>query len=290
MGKVYSFEQIENASEAIPSSMDFEAAIGNFEDAVNREITQGTLSGAVIYGSVAIRAYSLRSDFDCLIIPFDHSPASISAINRVISATNPDKKIDISAITHPKARLASGMHEIDRYFGDHLTGSSRLVFGEDPADYIQFPDYGAYIHLISYIRHKKRSIATSFTTGNNDYYKGLQRILELPLAVGRKTLRTVDEIEATHLAISDSANKNKITPASLELFDALGLGFTPKTLLQLNSDYNLALADSLSGKLSEEEYTAILQEISKAGIDASYWLDELDVTLTEHYGQIHPNE
>lgn len=284
MGKVFSFDQVQQGSKVIPSSEDFEAAIENFETASHREISEGTLSGAVIYGSVAIRAYSLRSDFDCLLIPFNHSPESVAAINRVVSATNPTKKIDVSTIVHPKGRLESGMHEIDRYFGDHLTGSSRLVFGEDPADYIRYPEYGAYTHLISYIRHKKRSVAAGFTGEHDDYYKGLQRILELPLAVGRKTLRAVDDIDGTHFATADSANKARITPASIQLFDTLGLSETPNAILQLNARYNRALAEALDGELSEEEYDAVLDEIAGSGIDASNWLDELDDHLTRRYG------
>lgn len=283
MGKVFSFEQIEKGSDAIPSSKDFEGAISNFEEAANLEIAQGNLSGAVLYGSVAIRAYSLRSDFDCLVIPFDHSTESVSAINRVVSAASPDNKIDVSAITHPKARLASGMHEIDRYFGDHLTGNSRLVFGEDPSSYIQFPDYGAYVHLISYIRHKKRSVSTSFTTDGEDYYKGLQRILELPLAVGRKTLRAIDEIETTHFATSDSANKEKITPASIQLFDKLGVSDVPQSIIELNAEYNRILEGALSGRVTQAEYDAMLYTIAETGIDASNWLDELDRILFERY-------
>ena len=283
MGKVFSVEEINNAPETIPSAADFEAAISNFEEAVNREVDQGALSGAMIYGSVAIRAYSLRSDFDCLITPYEHSLDSQAAIDRVITATNPSGKIDVSSITHSKTRLASGMHEIDRYFGNHLTGDSRLVFGEDSADYMRFPDYGPYIHLISYIRHKKRSVATAFSPDAKEHHKGLQKILELPLAVGRKTLRALDELEGTHFATSDSANKERITPASMELFDTLGLANTPQSLIELSQHYNLALSNVLSGELSQQEYEVVLKRIATAGIDATNWLDKLDTVITDRY-------
>jgi hypothetical protein len=127
-------------------------------------------------------------------------------------------------------------------------------------------------------------VAAGFTGEHDDYYKGLQRILELPLAVGRKTLRAVDDIDGTHFATADSANKARITPASIQLFDTLGLSETPNAILQLNARYNRALAEALDGELSEEEYDAVLDEIAGSGIDASNWLDELDDHLTRRYG------
>lgn len=285
MGRVFSYEQTQEASKYVPSSGDFEAAIENFAVAAGSEIARGTISGAVIYGSVAIRAYTLRSDFDCLVVPYDHSIKGIRAISRVISAIGSSGRIDVGAIVHPRDRLAGGMHEIDRFFGDHLTGQSRLVYGEDVKDYIKFSDYGAYTHLISYIRHKKRSVATSFTTDGPEYYKGLQRILELPLAVGRKTLRAVDELERTTLATSDSADKSKIAPASLKLFDDAGLGEVPRVIMQLDKSYTDMLMASLSGEVREQEYKVFLDKIAEGGITASRWLDNLDEYLSGRYGQ-----
>lgn len=283
MGRVFSYEQTQEASKYIPSPEDFESAINRFADATNQEVSENKISGAVVYGSVAIRAYTMRSDFDCLIVPHNHSVDSITAINRIISSAEVDGKIDISAIIHPKDRLARGAHEIDRFFGDHLTGQSRLVYGEDIKDYIRFPDHGAYNHLISYIRHKKRSITNAFDARNPDYYKGLQRVLELPLAIGRKALKVADELEHTSLAMSDSANRSKVTPAALKLFNDAKLGDLPSSIIQLNIDYTDLLALAIKGKVDEQEYQTFLKEVALHGIEASTWLDDLDEYLGERY-------
>jgi hypothetical protein len=278
MGRVFSYEQIKNG-EAIPSADDFETAIGRFGDAANKEVDAGRISSAIIYGSVAIRAYTLRSDFDCMIVPFDHSIDSMDAILKIINLANPSGRIDMSVIVHPRSRLESGMHEIDRYFGDHLSSASRLVYGDDPADYIAYPDYGASTHLLAYLRHKKRSVSKGFVAQGDEKLKGLQRILELPLAIGRKTLRALDDINGSHFAISDSANKAKIMPASLELFDALELGDIPREILDLDKKYNALLQRVMNGVVEKTEYDLFLQEIQQRGGEASEWLDKLDTIL-----------
>jgi hypothetical protein len=280
MGRVFSFEQA-ISGECIPSSNDFETAINRFGETANQEIEAERISGAVIYGSVAIRAYNLRSDLDCMIVPFDHSSDSMAAIARIVNSANPSGRIEMSAIVHPRSRLESGMHEIDRYFGDHLSSASRLVHGSDPSQYITYPDYGASTHLLAYLRHKKRSVSTGFVAQNDDILKGLQRILELPLAVGRKTLRALDDINGSHFAISDSANKTKITPASISLFESLGIGDTPRKILELDKEYSEILQRVMNGDVEKREYELFLQEIQRRGGEASEWLDRLDSLLVD---------
>ncbi len=279
MGRVFSIEQIYNRDTNIPTLDDFEYAIDHFEQAAKSEIDAGNIAGALIYGSVAIRAYTLRSDLDCLIVPYDHSPQSLAAIAQILKASNPTGRIEMSAIVHPRSRLSTGAHEIDRYFGNHLSGSARLVYGEDPAGYMHFPDYGSRNHLLSYIRHKKRSVATGFLPEGPDQYKGLQRILELPLAIGRKTLRVLDEMNGTQAGTSDSANKKVIVPASLALFDSFGLDEVPRSIIELDREYSEMLKDMLEGNETEINYVELLGEIQFQGGKASEWLDKLDDAL-----------
>lgn len=285
MGRVFSYKQTQEASRYIPSAEDFTTAIDKFAHATNREVSEGNISGAIVYGSVAIGAYTMRSDFDCLIVPHDHTPDSVAAINRIITSAAGNGKIDMSTIIHPKDRLAKGAHEIDRFFGDHLTGQSRFVYGEDIKDYIRFPDYGAYTHLISYVRHKKRSVANAFDANNPDYYKALQRVLELPLAIGRKALRATNELDHTHSVMSDSANKSKITPAALHLFNDAKLGDVPNSILHLNADYTELLTQAINEEVNEQEYQIFLDEIALLGMKASTWLDALDEHFCEKYSK-----
>lgn len=281
MGRVFSLEQVSNHADSIPTLDDFEAGLDHFESAVSIEIDQGLISGAIIYGSAALRAYSVRSDIDCLITPYTHNDETISAVQRILKKSNPTGRLDVSAIVHPVDRLRSGRHEIDRYFGDHLRGPSRIVYGIDPAEGMNFPDYGAAIHLLSYLRHKKRSVATSFVASDHEYYKGLQRILELPLAVGRKALRTLDEINGTSYATSDSANKMRITPLSLELFDFYGIGALPRRVVELDRAYTQTLQNAIANGVNEHEYCQSIEEIDSLGVELSGWLDDFDDALMD---------
>lgn len=280
MGRVFSLEQVRNHVDHVPTLDDFEHGLGCLKSAVIAEIDRGFVSGAIVYGSAALRAYGIRSDIDCLITPHVHNAESMNAVQRILKNSNPTGRLDISAIVHPVARLQSGHHEIDRYFGDHLRGPSRIVYGKDPVEGMHFPDYGPDIHLLSYLRHKKRSVATSFVADDNEYYKGLQRILELPLAIGRKALRTLDEINGTAYATSDSANKLRITPLSLELFDSYGLGVLPRRVIECDRAYTQLLQDAIVNGVKKSEYLQSIQNIESVGIELSGWLDDFDDVLT----------
>lgn len=286
MGRVFSIEQVKDCAETVPVLSDFSDALANFESAAEEEIAGGAISGAIVYGSVAIGAANIRSDFDCMITPHDHTPEGRAAIGRVLQATSLDGLMEVGAILHPKPRLASGAHELDKYFGRHLTGGSRVVLGEDQANYIQFADQEGYPLLAAYIRHKKRSVSVSLSEVNPRYHIGLQRVLELPLAVGRKALQVLDDIEGTERATADSANKSKITPASLALFESLGLDEVPRELLDLNKAYTQVLEDFLQSSATEAQYADVLAEIASKGLDANVWLDLLDAQLEAKYAPI----
>lgn len=279
MGRVFSLEQVRNADEHIPNSQDFNNAVAGFESSVEREIERGTVTGAFIYGSVAIGTYGRRSDLDCGIVPIDHSPNSQEGIDRIVVATNPTGRIEVNPILHTRQRLMSGNHEIDRYFGEHLKGESRLVYGIDPAAYIRFANHDAATIMLMYLEHKKRSIAPGMTPHSPEFFKGLQRILELPLAIGRKALRAYNEVNGTSKRFADSANRTYITPAVLAFFEELALDAVPQNLLALDQQYSKVLDDILAGAATDKDYTAVLAEIRARGGEASVWLDQIDIAL-----------
>ncbi len=281
MGRVFDWEQVCHHTDTIPGAQDFVDATTNFGAQVQEEIEKDTIVGAVVFGSAALGTTGYRSDFDCVLTPHNHSPRSQDALDRVVAATNASGNIEVNPILHSRARLASGNHEIDRFFGQHLMAASRLVYGVDPAQYIQFANHDARTIVMMYLEHKKRSTAHGMTPSSPDYLKGLQRTLELPLAIGRKALRALDEVNGTSFGITDSANRALITPAVLELFENLELDDTAKMLLDLDGAYSELLAAAIDGSVTEKEYQSMIAEIRTRVSDASEWLDKLSVTLNQ---------
>jgi predicted nucleotidyltransferase len=274
MGRVFSEYQIKNNK--VPNLSDFDDATKYFKSSVEEEIEAGTIDGAVIFGSVAIGAASIRSDFDCMIVPYEHSPESFGAIERIKGAVyDYAHEVPVNTILHHRTRLASGRHEIDRYFGAHLTGRHRIVIGNDPADYIRFGEASASEILLAYIAHKMRGVSqlsAAFTT--EEHNKHLQRLLELPLAIGRKALMAIDEVEGTHNATEDSANKGLVTARSLALFEELGVSETAEKIMEYDGYYNEELEEVMITKRMYR-YESFLEELVELAPEASRWLDAL---------------
>lgn len=283
MGKIYSLDQIHRAPEFIPRAEDFEAAARNFTDTSREAIEAGVLSGAVIYGSVAGGTQTIRSDFDCMVIPYDHSDASLAVVNSIVRATRGDAPIEINAIKHHKRRLESGSHEIDEYFGEHLTGPFRTVLGEDLGTYIRFSGYGTYEELLRYIQHKKRSVTLGDDSSNTETLKAMQRTLELPLAIGRKALMVLQRENHFPSLTFNSGDKSHTAQLAIAMFDSFGLADVPHRLVTMDRDYTHVLTQTLVGNTTDAEYQESLDEIKESIPAASRWLDDIDDAITDVY-------
>lgn len=278
MGRVFLERQIENGE--VPTLEDFNYAAQYFRSSVEQEIEAGTVDGAVIFGSVAIGAATIRSDLDCMIVPVDHSAEAFDAIARIRGAVfNYAHRVPVNSSLHHRTRLASGNHEIDRFFGSHLTGEQRVVIGNDPADYMRFRDTPAEDILLGYIAHKMRGVAQlPITYTPEEHAKAMQRILELPLAVGRKALRAIDEIEGSTTATTDSANKSLVAERSLALFSELGVDGAARRILEFNGYYDEELEWAMSTKRTHG-YAKFFEELDALTPEASQWLDALYVSV-----------
>jgi len=288
MGRVFSEEQIRRGD--IPAPEDFERATRHFRSSVEEGIAAGSLDGAVIFGSVAIGAATIRSDLDAMIVPVDHSPEALHALKRVHAEID-DYACDVPVNTslHHRNRLASGSHEIDRFFGSHLTGPQRIVIGNDPAEYMQFNTLPARDILLAYVHHKMRSTSQLVVTYESaEYFKGLQRLLELPLAVGRKALMAIDEIEGTSAATTDSANKHVVAERSLALFAEMGVEGTAKKILDYDTYYNEELKEVLQ-TLNLDGYTHFLEELDELALEVSPWLDAVHDAISRRI-PLHDND
>lgn len=284
MARIFSYDEIRSGR--VPSIGDFAAAREVFEESATVAVERGEIATAMIFGSVALGAATSRSDFDCMIVPIDDSQenhAVASELHRAVDLATRGR-VQVNPILHNRARLASGMHEIDRFFGSHLVSPDNIVVGENPESYITYADDSPYQIFTSYIRQKKRRI---LYTGDPRESKALvtaERLLELPSAIARKALRAIDEIEGSEFTPPNTAHKSEMTRASMAFYSQLDLQAVPARLRQLNRRYGDALDDAVRGDMSRQQYDDLLfgetGSVASETAAVGRWLDAVDCAVS----------
>lgn len=284
MARVFTYNQIERGE--VPTTKDFAHTREVFEEYAQDAIAEGTIASAVIFGSVALGRANRRSDFDCMVVPVDDSQEAYEAAGEVQMYTEDltNNRVQVNAILHSRSRLASGAHEIDRFFGSHITASNSIVVGENPADYIQFADIPARDIVLSYIRQKKRRIQLANSSQEAASILAMERMLELPNAIARKALRAIDELEESSLTPNNTAEKVDMSVASTLFYASHELLETPTRIRRLDQRYTYMLQSALEGEVSQIEYDRVLygeaDSVVKEVAATGRWLDELDDVMS----------
>jgi len=287
MGRVFRFEEAVGGQ--VPTQSDFRVAAENFDINCLEATERGEIVGSVVFGSVAIEGATLRSDFDCLIVTHG-TKESFMAARRIVEYVDweTSRRVEVSPIPYSRETLASGRHEIDRFFGQHLTGPDRIVRGEDVADFISYDDAPPLDIFNTYARNKKRRITTGLvSTDPSEQYMSLQRFTELPLAIGRKLIKVVEETKgAAESRLQHTADKTSVRDMSLETYDAMGLDVVPRFILELDADYTQLLKKTVTGFVDRPEYEEFIDELHGTIPLAIRWLNGLDQVLPDYLREI----
>lgn len=277
MGRIFSYAEIESG--LVPTADDFDTSRNIFIDLAKTEIGRNVIDGAFIYGSVAIGEQGPRSDFDALIALSDANPSSyiaVRAISRAITAATRGT-VGIEAFAYSREALENRQHTIDRFFGQHLSSTDRLVIenGNDPAEYMRFSGdtRSARDIFASYLYAKKWRLTGSYlATGETDTTEGgLQRMLELPNAIGRKALQCLAEVRGESTQIR-SADKTLLRIKGREMFSEFGVEQGFDSLVSANSYYNELLTKTLAGEVERQDYDEVIRELHATLPNAIDWL------------------
>lgn len=191
-------------------------------------------------------------------------------------------RVPISAIAYPRDTLRTARHEMDRFFGRHLTSQDRIVRGNDPATYILYPKALPVTILGSYIAHKKRRLANAYVSGSpleTGDGSGIQRMLELPQAVGRKALHALLDNGYKLRKVRSTADKNEVLHATTALIDRQELRTGFDHLLVLDAYYNQLLDGTLAGEVSQSAYQDGLVKLHEQLPTAIRWLGDIESNL-----------
>lgn len=283
MGRIFTYEQIDAGQ--IPTAEMFMTAKNTFFDAVEDQIDKGLVEGTFIFGSVAADNSGPRSDFDVLIsLPegrLRFLRATKHIVSTVVEATN--NTIPFAPIALSRESLQNAEHGIDRLLGQHMKSEHRIVRGEnDPADYMQFPEQSAFDIVSGYLYQKKRRLIDTYTSVEPlDVDKGgLQRMLELPVAVGRKVLQAWSEVNDSKPANTDLGhNKRVLHQEARKLFTAYDLDRVYDHLVSSNCLYDKVLKDATEGGINRAVYEGYLRDLHNELPLAIAWLENVQKEL-----------
>lgn len=279
MGRLFTYEEIQTGQ--VPEPEEFLVAMQHFSDSLEAYIDSGAIVGAFIYGSVPVRLPTRQSDFDTFMsIPDDIGLETAKNIVRDVNLKT-GGKIPISPIVQTIDDLVHGNHEMDRFFGAHLTSGHREVYGEDPAEITHFPDYPADEIVGTYLAQKKRRLISTYISVDPLDVKegGVQRMLELPVAVGRKALQALAETGHIPQAVEKTADKRQVIKAIRKVLRSEGLVEGFDTLLDLNMQYKDLLDTAVEDGVKQSYYEDGLRELHDSLPTAISWIQKLESNL-----------
>lgn len=281
MGRIFSYQ--DTAEERVPNPEVFDWARDAFTSLAETYIDIGRIDGSFIYGSVALGAANPRSDFDSFISLREGLPRNYNAVKTIVRIVEDetDHTVPILPIVQTRNALELGYHDMDRFFGQHLTSDYRIVQGGDPARYIVFPERPAGEVLGGYLFNKKRRLANTYTTAEplDVEEGGIQRMLELPPAIGRKMLQALAEIGYIPEAVEKSADKSAVITKSRCVLDKHGVVEEFDRIVAMNEEYDDLLKEALNGRVDKKTYENVIEGLHAKLPRAIAWIDQVGEKL-----------
>ncbi|MGD0284310.1 MAG: hypothetical protein ABSB12_01815, partial [Candidatus Saccharimonadales bacterium] len=268
------------ANGAIPDHRSFSVALTSFEVLTKDAMEAGVIDGSFVYGSVALGVVNRRSDFDSFIALSYGSQASYILVKDIYAAINSRAPtVPLSPMVYSKQALSGAHHDIDRFFGQHLNGNFRIVFGKDPASYMRYGQQPAGDILANYLAHKKRSLINAYISPEPmDYHDGcgLQRMLELPAAVGRKAVQALIEVGEFNGTLDNSADRYAVIHAARKIMAEELIESRFDELVRCNTDYDDILEATLNDELSKSQYESEIVGLMDKLPMAVKWLSSVE--------------
>lgn len=263
----------------VPRKLDFQRATHVYHERVHTAIEAGQLVCAFIFGSVAQGTHGPRSDFDSFMVPAEGAEWIVPRITRAMHEAG-GGRVQIGNIEFTEQELRTGRHEMDKYFGAHLMSEYRVISGRDIANAIAYDPKTPQEILTDYIREKKRKLKEAKSNpdhASDKYLLGLQRMLELPYAIGRKLLMATDELYDLANAPGNSGDKSTLRSRALLAYRAFDISDLPNDLIVQDMHYSELLAQFASYTGSpKDSYQRALGRMRKTLPEAIQWLDRLD--------------
>lgn len=277
MGKIYEFSEIESLR--IPHASDFLKAKTLVLNGLSRLAEEGEIYGAKIFGSVAKGTPNERSDFDLLVI--SEQDTSLILLKEMFENVRGQTNVGIEPLVIDRKLAEKGFHSIDNLFLEHIrsipnegnTIGANPLYALKPSDDLQ-PIIVHKQYLAQKLRRLREGI---FTYSEVDKYRVLQRALEEPVNLGRRTLQALPFL-GYPLEMADDGKQNVIKLFQ-EIFGRTALVSGFNILLSHDKNYTSYLQDALQGVMTKLDYqTKVNSLIQECIPQAIAWTSEMSLT------------
>lgn len=278
MGKIYSWERIENGG--VPNVENFSVAkrmiLSDLLGLIPNEIY-----GAKVYGSVAKSSPSVRSDFDILVV-FNNN-IGIRKLNYLVQEVENKTKVKIEPLILSVQQASEGFHTIDSSFYTHFEGipSEGNLIGNDPLNKIK-PLQGNMVDVcMDYIRQKIRRLNQGhFDAAGVELLSVLQRVLESPVALGRKVLYVLQNLDKFEMDENDDSKKSVIRNFNKIMVDSNINATDFNEIVSKDKEYTEFLEETLGQKHNQIEYEQFLDVIKQETLPmAKDWIIKTGIWL-----------
>lgn len=269
MGRVFTVEQV--AHRQVPDAGSFNTAA---QELLETLPNLDHFAGMLVLGSVTTGSANKRSDLDVFVhlaigphIPLSRAYAPYwEAFDKVYAGSY----VPIEANLFESSRLLEGVHTIDPFFKKNLES-----VGKNPTDpdtstreqWIAGTDPVPYIHIAPEVdltdSYQRYAIAKldKFTKAPRTFdARAMQRALELPTALGRKSLallqnseevRAYDFVTGSRAVVTRALEKADLPDSCRRVINAQN---------KLNNVYASVLDETLAGSMSTERYGSWLND------------------------------
>ena len=278
MGKIYSWERIEN--DGVPNVENFSVAkrmiLSDLSGLIPNEIY-----GAKVYGSVAKNSPSIRSDFDILVV-FNNN-LGVKKLNYFVQEIDKETKVQVEPLILSVQQASEGFHTIDSSFYTHFEGipNEGNLIGNYPLNKIK-PLQGNTIDVcMDYIRQKIRRLNQGhFDTSGVELLSVLQRVLESPVALGRKVLYVLQNLGKFEMDDKDDCKKSVIRNFNKIMVDSNIDATDFNEIVSKDKEYTEFLGETLGQKHNRSEYEQFLDVIKQETLPmAKDWIIKTGIWL-----------
>jgi hypothetical protein len=135
--------------------------------------------------------------------------------------------------------------------------------------------------LASYLFNKRRKITSTIKAGSplEVHDGGLQRMLELPNAIGRRALQALSEVGIIEDSAPDGADKPTIAAQAEAIFGKYGIRDGYEILFTENLQYTKLLAETRNGSVTSSEYEGELRRLFTLLPKAAIWVGKTQDAL-----------
>lgn len=259
MGKIYSWESIESGG--VPNVEDFSVAKRTVLDGL-WGMFPNEIDGAKVFGSVAKDSPSIRSDFDILVV--FNNDISVRKLNNLVQDVDRETKVQIEPLILSARQASEGFHTIDPSFYTHFEGipNEGNLAGNNPLNKVKPLEENVVNLCMNYIQQKIRRLNQGYIdTSEDESLTVLQRVLESPVAVGRKVLYVLQKLGKFEIDGKDDSKRSVVKNFNKIMVDSNidTTGFNE--LIVKDKEYTQFLEETLGQKHSRREYQQFLDVI-----------------------------